>query len=180
MNESINHVEYVVEQKPEGKNLLLRILLIAGYILFGLAYFIFFTVKLKIVPLISLLPVLIWMLVFFTWRFAAVDHEYQIVSGTIIFSDIYGNRTRQKKFEYKIKDMLAIAPMDRTHESDYTKATLTYDFRGSAKSPDAYYFTYKDDAGKICAVYFEATARTLKSFRYYNSAATVMSTSLRY
>ena len=77
MNESINHVEYVVEQKPEGKNLTLRILLIAGYILFGLAYFIFFTVKLKIVMLISLLPVFIWMLVFFTWRFAAVEHEYQ-------------------------------------------------------------------------------------------------------
>ncbi len=180
MNESINHVEYVVEQKPEGKNLTLRILLIAGYILFGLAYFIFFTVKLKIVMLISLLPVFIWMLVFFTWRFAAVEHEYQIVSGTVIFSDIYGNRTRKKKFEYKIKDMLTIAPMDRTHESDYTKSTLTHDFRGSAKSPDSYYFTYKDNAGKTCVVYFEATARTLKSFRYYNSAATVMSTSLRY
>jgi hypothetical protein len=180
MNESINHVEYVVEQKPEGKNLTLRILLIAGYILFGLAYFIFFTVKLKIVMLISLLPVFIWMLVFFTWRFAAVEHEYQIVSGTVIFSDIYGNRTRKKKFEYKIKDMLCIAPMDRTHESDYTKSTLTHDFRGSAKSPDSYYFTYKDSADKTCVVYFEATARTLKSFRYYNSAATVMSTSLRY
>ena len=145
MNESINHVEYVVEQKPEGKNLTLRILLIAGYILFGLAYFIFFTVKLKIVMLISLLPVFLWMLVFFTWRFAAVEHEYQIVSGTVIFSDIYGNRTRKKKFEYKIKDMLTIAPMDRTHESDYTQAVSVHDFRGAKGTPDGYYFTYQKD-----------------------------------
>ena len=180
MNESINYAEYAVAQKAEEKNLLLRILLITGYVLFAAAYFLFFTTYLKIVMLISLLPLFIWMLVFFTWRFAAVEHEYQIVSGTITFSDVYGNRSRKKKFECKIKDMLAIAPMDRTHESDYTQAILTHDFRGSKKSPDSYYFTYKNDAGKTCAVYFEATSRTLKSFRYYNSTATVMSTSLRY
>lgn len=180
MNESINYVEYTVEQKAEGKNLLLRILLITGYVLFALAYFLFFTTVLKIVMMISLLPLFIWMLVFFTWRFAAVEHEYQIVSGTILFSDIYGNRSRKKKFEYKIKDMLVIAPMDRTHESDYTRAVLTHDFRGSKMSPDSYYFTYQNKAGKTCAVFFEATSKTLKSFRYYNSTATVMSTSLRY
>jgi hypothetical protein len=180
MNESITFAEYSVAQKAEGKNLLLRILLISSYVLLSLGFFIFFTMVFKIVMLISILPLLIWILVFFTWRFAAVEHEYQVASGTITFSDVYGGRSRKKKFEYKIKDMQTIAPMDRTHESDYTHATLTHDFRGSTKSPDSYYFTYKNDAGENCVVYFEATSRTLKTFRYYNSAATVMSTSLRY
>lgn len=178
--DSPGYSEYVVAKKAEGKNLLLRILLITLYVLFALSYFIFFTVVLPIVMLIALLPLFVWMLIFFTWRYASVEIEYQIVSGVVTFYHIYGRRSRRKKFAYKIKDMLTVAPMDRTHESDYTKSTLTHDFRGSAKSPDSYYFTYKDNAGKTCVVYFEATARTLKSFRYYNSAATVMSTSLRY
>lgn len=75
--------------------------------------------------------------------------------------------------------MLTVAPMDRTHEGDYTRALQIRDFRGAKSTPDAYYFTYKKD-DKTCAVFFEATSKTLKSFRYFNSAATVMSTSLRY
>lgn len=177
--DSPGYSEYVVTKKAEGKNLLLRILLITLYVSFALSYFIFFTVVLPIVMLIALLPLFIWMLVFFTWRYASVEIEYQILSGTVTFYHIYGGRSRRKKFAYKIKDMLTVAPMDRSHESDYTRAASVHDFRGSRGSPDAYYFTYQNN-GKHCAVFFEATSKTLKSFRYYNSAATVISTSLRY
>ena len=177
--DSPGYAEYVVTKKAEGKNLLLRIALIALYVLFALSYFIFFTAVIPIVMLIALLPVFIWMLVFFTWRYASVEIEYQIHSGMVTFYHIYGGRSRRKKFEYRIKDMLTVAPMDRTHEGDYTRALQIRDFRGAKSTPDAYYFTYKKD-DKTCAVFFEATSKTLKSFRYFNSAATVMSTSLRY
>ena len=177
--DSPGYAEYAVTKKAEGKNLLLRIALIALYILFALSYFIFFTAVIPIVMLIALLPVFIWMLVFFTWRYASVEIEYQIHSGMVTFYHIYGGRSRRKKTECRIKDMLTVAPMDRTHEGDYTRAILTRDFRGAKSTPDAYYFTYKKD-DKTCAVFFEATSKTLKSFRYFNSAATVMSTSLRY
>ncbi len=177
--DSPGYAEYVVTKKAEGKNLFLRIALIAFYALFALSYFIFFTAVIPIVMLIALLPVFIWMLVFFTWRYASVEIEYQIHSGTVTFYHIYGGRSRRKKFEYRIKDMLTVAPMDHTHEGDYTRALLIRDFRGAKSTPDAYYFTYKMD-DKTCAVFFEATSKTLKSFRYFNSAATVMSTSLRY
>ena len=102
MNESINYAEYAVAQKAEGKNLLLRILLITGYVLFAAAYFLFFTTYLKIVMLISLLPLFIWMLVFFTWRFAAVEHEYQISSGTITFSDATAAAKRNSSAKSRI------------------------------------------------------------------------------
>lgn len=177
--DSPGYAEYVVTKKAEGKNLCLRIALVTLYVLFALSYFVFFTVVLPIVMLIALLPLFVWMLVFFTWRYASVEIEYQIVSGTVTFYHIYGGRNRRRKFEYKIKDMLTVAPMDRTHENDYTRAALVRDFRGSKNTPDAYYFTYQKD-GKNCAVFFEATSKTVKSFRYYNSAATVMSTALRY
>ena len=179
VTDSPGYAEYAVAKKAEGKNLLLRILLITLYVSFALAYFIFFTAVIPIVMLIALLPLFVWMLVFFTWRYASVEIEYQIHSGTVTFYHIYGGRSRRKKFEYRIKDLITVAPMDRTHEGDVARATLTHDFRGAKNTPDAYYFTYQK-AGRTCAVFFEATAKTVKSFRYFNSAATVVSTSLRY
>ena len=132
--DSPGYSEYVVAKKAEGKNLLLRILLITLYVLFALFYFLFFTVVLPIVMLIALLPLFVWMLVFFTWRYAALEIEYQIHSGTVSFYHIYGGRSRRKMFEYRIKDLITVAPMDRTHEKEFTRATLTHDFRG-AKTP---------------------------------------------
>ena len=79
--DSPGYSEYVVAKKAEGKNLLLRILLITLYMLFALSYFLFFTVVLPIVMLIALLPLFVWMLVFFTWRYASVEIEYQMNSG---------------------------------------------------------------------------------------------------
>lgn len=177
--DSLNYAEYTVTKRAEGKNLPLRIFLIGVYILFALGYFLFFTVVLPIVMLIALLPLFLWMLVFFTWRYVSLEIEYQIVSGTVSFYHIYGGRSRKKKFSCKIKDMQTIAPMDRSHEREYSRAVLLRDFRGTKNTPDAYFFTIEKN-GKIGAVYFEATSKTLKSFRYYNSAATVVSQSLRY
>ena len=60
--DSPGYSEYVVAKKAEGKNLLLRILLITLYVLFALFYFLFFTVVLPIVMLIALLPLFAWRL----------------------------------------------------------------------------------------------------------------------
>jgi hypothetical protein len=177
--DSPGYAEYTVTRKAEGNNLLLRILLIGLYVFFALIYFIFFTAVIPIVMMIALLPLFVWMLVFFTWRYAALEIEYQIHSGTVSFYHIYGERSRRKKFSCKTKDLITVAPMDRTHEKDFTRAVLLHDFRGTKNTPDAYYLTFNKD-GKTCAVFFEATTKTVKSFRYFNSAATVVSTSLRY
>lgn len=177
--DSPGYAEYTVTKKAEGKNLLLRIMLITLYVSFALGYFVFFTAVIPIVMMIALLPLFVWMLVFFTWRYAALEIEYQIHSGTVTFYHIYGGRSRRKRFECKTKDLITVAPMDRAHEKDFTRAAPIHDFRGAKNTPDAYYLTF-NKGGKICGVFFEATAKTVKSFRYFNSAATVVSPSLRY
>ena len=177
MNESTNYTEYAVRQKAEGKYLTRRLLLIALYVVFGLGYFGFFTIgPVKITPMIAILPIFEWMLVFFTWRYASVEHEYQMASGTISFTDVYGNRSRRKKLECTIKDMTKIAPATAEYAADAagTDARHTFDFRGSKSSPDAYFFTINDKSGAKCVVYFEATAKALKIFRFYNPSATVV------
>lgn len=182
MNDSSNYTEYVVAQKPEGKLRSKRILLVLLYVAFSIGWLVGVVGILKIWPLGMFTPLFTWMLVFFTWRYVSIEHEYTMVSGTISFTEIYGRRTRRQMFEYKIKEMTRIAPVSDQYKNDYdaTDIVVRYDFRGSASSPDAYFFTFKTSDGKAGVVFFEATAKALKIFRFYNPSATVMSTTLRY
>jgi len=182
MNDSTNYTEYVVAQKPEGSLRTKRILLILLYVAFSIGWIVGVVGVLKIWPLGMFTPVFTWMLVFFTWRYVSIEHEYTMASGTITFTEIYGRRSRKQVFEYKIKEMTKIAPVSDPYKNDYDAKDIEirYDFRGSSSSPDAYFFTFKNSAGKSGVVFFEATAKALKIFRFYNPSATVMSTSLRY
>ena len=177
MNDSSNMAEYTVTQKAEGKYRTRRLLFILMYIGFALLYFLLFITKIPM--LICILPIFIWMLVFFTWRFCSVEHEYSIASASVTFADIYGGRSRKTILEHKIKDMEKIAPLTDDAKADYADADITIDMRGSVHTPDGYFCTFRDESGKKTCVFFEATNKTLKAFKYYNSS-TVMSTTLRY
>lgn len=179
---STNFMEYAVVQRPEGKWRVKRVALIFLYIFVGVAWLVGVVGVLKLWPLGMFVPLVVWMLVFFTWRFVSVEHEYTMASGVISFAEIYGRRTRRQKAEFKIRELKKIAPMNRTYERDFDdpRIAIRYDFRGSAASPDSYFFLFTTESGKTGVVLFEATAKALKIFRFYNPAATVMSTTLRY
>lgn len=182
MNESSNYTEYVVAQKAEGSWRTKRILLIMLYIAVGLIWLVGVVGILKIWPLGMFTPLLIWMTTFFTWRYVAVEYEYTIASGALTFSHIYGRRSRKQQCEFRIKELTKIAPVSDEYKSDYeaTDIEIVHEFRGSVKSPDAYFFTYTAENGKKGVVFFECTNKALKLFRYYNPSATVMSNTLRY
>ena len=137
---------------------------------------------LKLWPLGMFTPLFTIILIFFTWRYVSVEHEYIIVSGTITFTEIYGGRSRRQKLECKIKDFEKIAPMTDEYKDIYAAKDITavYDFRGSTATPDAYFAAFRTKDGKKAVVYFEATAKALKIFQFYNRQGTVMSTTLRY
>ena len=179
MNDSANYAEYVVAQKSEGTYRLKRILMIVFYVLFIGGVFATLC-AVKIFPVIALLPVLGWFVIWQTWRFVSIEHEYVIASGTMTFTDILGNRTRKKLYEKKIKDMEKIAPMLPEYAADYADASVRYDWRGSVNSPDSYFFTCRDENGKKTVVFFEATNKAIKIMRFYNSQATVMYDKLRF
>lgn len=173
-----NYTEFAVVQKPEGKYLGRRILLISLYIIYAAAFCLLFLAgPVKIPMLVSLLPVTLWILIFFTWRYAAVEHEYMISSGTITFVNIFGGRTRRVLFSCVIKDMMQIAPLTETAQYTFADAEAVIDMRGSVKAEDGYFFTIRDADGKKVAVLFEATEKAVKIMKYYNPV-TVVSGSL--
>lgn len=169
-----NYTEYTVTQKAEGKNLTNRLLLIALYAVYTVVFCIVFLGILHIYPMGALIPVTLWIIIFFTWRYVAVEHEYMLASGVMTFVDIRGGRQRKALFACPVKEMREIAPLRATTQLN---VKTTIDMRGSVKSTDSYYFIINDRDGEAAAVFFEATKKAVQIMKYYNSA-TVTSDSL--
>lgn len=174
MNE-FNTYEYVVEQKLKGAKVLRKVGLILFYVLFVIAWLIFGFWS-GMFPLLALCPVTLWMAIFFTWRYVQVEFEYSAVSGSVTFAAIYGNRSRKKLREIRIKDCVTIAPLNEKYDYliDRFAPEKTFDCRSCEDAEDGY-FMLADSDGKKIAIYFEATEKFLKICRFYNAAATTES-----
>lgn len=173
-----NYAEYSVVQKKEGKNRRNRILLIFLYVFFGIAYF-GAVVATNLIPLGAILPLLEWMLVYFTWRYVQVEHEYTIATGLMTFTEIYANKYRNVKLEVDCREMSRIAPIGINYDGEFSDAEILYDFRGSLKSPDSYFAIFSQ-GNKKAAVLFEANTKVVKLLKLYNPSATVVSNTLRF
>lgn len=179
MEDSVNYAEYTVEQKAEGKNLWKRIGFIALYLFFGLGVSGFFLFgPIKIWPIGSIMPILTFILVGLTWRYAALEHKYEIINAKLRISDIYGRKKQVTVFENLVSEFSIIAPMTDEYKDQYEKADEILDFRGSRTSVDSYFAKLEKD-GKTTVVYFEAVNKMLKVMKFYNSKATVV-TEMRY
>lgn len=170
-NEFTGFVNYGVKKKPEGKYKLHRILMICGYVLFDLAYIIACTVLTKAAMFIALLPVLTWILSYFTWLYVNIEYEYTIVGGNMKFMEVYGMRAFTEICAVKVSQMTIIAPYsgDYRKEADDAEIEKRCYCVSSMSSPDIYFGIYTE-GGKRCAVFFEATEKTLKVMKYYNGS----------
>lgn len=165
--------EYSVMQKSTGKWKMRKAGLIAFYVLFVIVWFVFGFWS-HLFPLLALIPFTTWALVFFTWRYVNVEYEYSMTSGTVTFSNVYGNRSRKSVAEFKIKDCTLIAPLSESKDKITAfSPEKIINALSSEDTPDAY-VALADMGGKHIAVKFEATAKALKIFRFYNAPCTVL------
>ena len=103
--------EYVIKPAKDKKTVLGRVLLIIGYVFFVIDW-IAFGLSTKIFwPLLALIPLSLWILIFFTRRYVNVEYEYSIESGIITFSNIYGGRSRKKVMIFDIRDAERSLPL---------------------------------------------------------------------
>ena len=176
MNEFSTY-EFVVAQKSEGKWRLARIGMIMLYVGFVLGALLT-GISLNILPPLALVPVFTWMLVFFTWRYVAVEYEYSITSGELIFSKIFGSRSRRTVLKVMLRDAVRIAPLD--DEAEAAKAAAFRPVRefwavSSQNATDVYFMLFEYGNNKEHAVfYFEATQKALQICRFYNPSATLV------
>ena len=170
--------EYVIKSQKGLKNKLLKAGFMMLYIIFVLLWLVFGFVS-GFIPLLALVPITTWILVFFTWRYTNVAYEYFVESGVITFSSVYDNRSRKKVAVFDIRSAEYIAPMSE-HETIRRVADFDpkheYSFVSSVDSPDAYTALYVNEEKERCALSFVVNDRMKKTLRLYNSAATKLRT----
>lgn len=165
--------EYVIKPKQDIKNKLMKALLITLYVCFVIAWLVFGFIS-RLIPLLALIPVTTWMLIFFTWRYANVEYEYSVSSGVISFTKVYDNRSRKLAVVFDIRSAELIAPMNNytTKKSveDYDPK-YEYSFISSQSDPDAFTALFVNENKERCAIYFIAQPKLQKSCKFYNPKA---------
>ncbi|MBR7094590.1 MAG: hypothetical protein IKC73_00055 [Clostridia bacterium] len=167
---SFNSASYGVKTRAEGKLLLLRILLILGYVLFSVGYCVVFLVPVKMPALIAILPIFLLVLIPSTWRLVSFDYEYVVEHGDFAVEKLYSTKKRRRILSVRLREAVRVVPLT----ADVSLAGLAVrDYRGTQKSPDSYLLEFRAEDGKPTAVLFEATTKLVKMIAKYNSVTVV-------
>lgn len=172
-NEFTSFVNYMVTKKVEGKYKLNRILMVCAYVVIAIIYAMVFTVIIRVPALLTFLPIIIWMMTYFTWLYVNIEYEYTIVGGVLRAMEVYGMRMYRELFSVRLSQLTLIAPYngENRDKADAAEIVHRYYCVSSMSSPDVWFGLYENEAGEKCAVFFEVVEKTLKCLKYYNSDA---------
>jgi len=165
--------EYTVAQKHEGKWRACKWLMLGAYVAFAVAYFLTAYLT-RFIPIVALLPLFIWILVYFTYKYVNPEYKYVITAGHIHFYRIFGKKSYEVT-KIRLCDAMYIMPLeDSLDKIRDVEPRKTYSALPSRICTDSYIILYKNEQNEPCAFIFKATSDALKSLRFYNKN-TVMS-----
>ena len=171
----LSDYEYTVAQVHEGKWRLAKWLTIGGYIAFAAIYFTICCVT-RMIPLVAILPIFVWMLIFFTYKYVNPEYKYKITEGNIHFLKVYGKKEKEIT-KTRISDALYIMPLeDALGKIRDFEPKETYSALPALHTNDSYIMLYNNEKGEPTAFMFKATEQGLKSLRFYNKNTVITPT----
>ncbi len=156
---SPNYTEYSYDRKAQGKNLAARILLVCFYAAFLLGGFLFCYIS-RVPQFFALAPFLLWIVVFFTWRYVSYDFYYEFDRGFLTLGKIRGGRRGRKKIpsvKIHVKDAEYAAPYSVGKEK-ISSVKRVYDYTSGGKTKESIIIVWHS-GGKKTAVLFEGAGR---------------------
>lgn len=165
--------EYTVAEQKGRSLLFKRVTLIALYALWAAAWLILGTALRIIAPLLAFIPLTLWMLVFFTWRYTQVEYEYSFFAGVLTVSRVLGGRSRRKLTEVSLRDLASVRPCNDENAAriDAFGAEHIVFAASSSEAESLYAALWSDEESGKQVLYFEPTEKALKIIRYYNASA---------
>lgn len=165
--------EYTVAERKSAVLRLKKLTLIILYCLYAVGLFVLGATLRLVAPLIALVPVTLWMIIFFTWRYTQVEYEYSYFAGVLTVSRVLGGRSRKKLAEITLKGVTAVYRCDEegAERIEAFGEEKTVFAASSAEAEGLYAALWCDEDGKKHALYFEPTEKALKIIRYYNASA---------
>lgn len=165
--------EYTVAAQSGAKVRFKRLLLILVYVVFTAASVIGIALSRLGAPFIALVPLVLWVLIFLTWRYTKIEYEYSFLAGVMTVSRITGNRARKVIVTVAVSEADSIFPDDeRTAEKlarFRPENVLVVPAAGSGTFP--YVMLWCDKNGKRYALRMQLIEGSLKIVKTYNRAA---------
>ena len=168
--DSLNSAEFSYEKKGEGKNKLYRILLVIGYVLFVVVFFLACYLS-KLIPVFAVAPIFLWIVIFFTWRLVSYDMYVEFASGTLTLGRVRVRKSGRKRTPFlsiPMKSAKEIAPFDSSVL--ISPSEKLYDFSASPSSDKRIFIRFEKDGAPSVAI-FEGTARLGKLLSSYSEIA---------
>ena len=132
--------EYVVSQK--GKKVAAKkAVFLVLYLVYVIAVFTVGAISKILLPCLAFVPLSLWIIAFFTWRYTNVELEYSMTSGEVTVSNIYGGRSKKTVTKFKIKDCELIAPLNEENRESLARfgAERSVSALSSPDAADAYF-----------------------------------------
>ena len=166
-----NSFEYSCEKAAKGTWLLRKILFVFLYGVYTASYFLLIYVT-RIIPLGALIPVTLWILIYFTWRYTSPEYRYVIERDRFTLFVKYGTSKPRLLTEFNISQAISITPVSTKNGSKAVfSTTKVYNALPHKDVDNAYCMIFNSPAGKLCAVYFVAIPEALRLIRLYNKNA---------
>lgn len=169
---SPNYVEYSVVQKPNGKTMRLKAIIVLATVAVAVALLLVIYIFAK--PFIMGFPLVMVLAVFVAfqfWKYTNVSFDYTIAGGELKMCAVYGGRKRTELFETRISSAEAIVACNGTEPAEARGAAKVFECVSEMSAPDIVCIVFKDDAGNKCAAYFEAQKKAKTVLKFYNSTA---------
>ena len=167
-----NSTEYTYGKRAEGRLKLLRVLTVLGYVIF-LSLFFLFCYLTRIIPLFAIAPLVLWILVFFTWRYVSYDCYFEFTSGELTLGRSRRTRAGMKRtavVRIRVKDarIYSVAPGDPV----IGKISHGYDLSSSHSSPamTAIEFSFN---GRDTVALFDRTDKLASLLRHYSDSVNI-------
>ncbi len=154
--------EYTVEKKGKRMNVR-KILLILCYIAWIIAVFAVGIRIRLILPLLCFVPLSLWIIIFFTWRFTKEEMKITLFGGTMTVTRMYDGKNPKKIAEIKIKDIERLRLYSSAYLASQKPSNIIY-ATGNESCEGAYLLIWKDTAAVM-----DINEKAMKIIKYYNS-----------
>jgi hypothetical protein len=165
--------EYVYDKKAEGRAKALKVLLICGYVVFVLAFFLVCYVT-RVIPVFALCPIFTRILVYYTWPIVSYDVYYTFEHGHMEFGKIKKRKRESLRSAVLTLDVqrasVVAAYSDVQETEEFESVSRVHDFASSYSSKNLIAIVF-ENAGEREAVVFENTPKLARLLISYSSVA---------
>lgn len=170
-NEGTGYSEYTVKRLHDKTLKRKKLLLVLIYIAFAAVFCTVFLVLVKMPPVIAALPLFLWILCFFTWKYTNIEYTYVTCKGEFYIYRVNGYGKAKEVFRRRIADAEIIAPAGGEYgEKENGNFAQVLDYSSCMYSENLYFAVYGDTK-----VYFNVSGVLLNAMKYYSSQNVVLS-----